>query len=361
MKAVTIGSAMIDTIAIIDPARIERMRMVNADLSFLLLEEGRKTEALEVSTHCGGGAVNAAVSLARLGLDVAALVKLGQDQRAETVMARLMSERVSTRWVLRDGREPTGASVLVASHDRNAAVFTFRGANTLLEPVDLRDDMFAADLVYIASLSNKSADCFPEAVSRAKAQGAFVAANPGIRQLASRGQEFFAALSKLDMLAINRTEAETLVPQLVAKSGEHGPELDEKGGPLPELAKRGLLGGGFRMSLAGFFKALRAVGAKRIIVTDGRNGAYLGTSEGVFHQPPAEAKAAGSTGAGDAFNSTFAAFAAARSAPAEALAAAAANSASVVEHIDTQSGLLKRDDLLARVKATKVPAARAWT
>jgi len=40
--------------------RIEHMTMLNADSSFLLLEEGRKTEAEEVSTHPGGGAVNAA-------------------------------------------------------------------------------------------------------------------------------------------------------------------------------------------------------------------------------------------------------------------------------------------------------------
>ena len=71
--------------------------------------------------------------MARLGLDVAALVKLGKDARAETVLAHLMQEGVSTRWAMRDGRAPTGASVLVSSHDRNAAIFTFRGANTLLE------------------------------------------------------------------------------------------------------------------------------------------------------------------------------------------------------------------------------------
>ena len=60
MKAVTIGGAMLDSIAIIDSDRIERMAMRNADSSFLLLEEGRKTEAIEISTHCGGGAVNTA-------------------------------------------------------------------------------------------------------------------------------------------------------------------------------------------------------------------------------------------------------------------------------------------------------------
>ena len=116
--------------------------------------------------------------MARLGLDVAALVKLGKDARAETVLARLLAEGVSTRWAMRDGRAPTGASVLVSSHDRNAAIFTFRGANTLLEEADLRKEAFATDLVYVSSLSNDSADAFPAIVAGAKAQGALVADQP---------------------------------------------------------------------------------------------------------------------------------------------------------------------------------------
>ena len=68
MKCLTIGGATIDTIAIIASDRIERMSMLNADSSFLLLKEGSKTEAAEVSTHTGGGAVNSAVGMSRLGL-----------------------------------------------------------------------------------------------------------------------------------------------------------------------------------------------------------------------------------------------------------------------------------------------------
>ena len=158
MKALTIGGAMIDTIAIIESSRIERMAMSNADVSYLLMEEGRKTEALQISTHTGGGAVNAAVSMARLGFDVSTLVKLGQDNRAETILTTLEKQGVSTRWTKRDERAPTGASVLISSHDRNAAVFTFRGANTMLETHDLHDNAFAVDVVYITSLSGKSAE-----------------------------------------------------------------------------------------------------------------------------------------------------------------------------------------------------------
>ena len=136
-----------------------RVRVLNADSSILLLEEGRKTEAEEVSTHAGGGAVNAAVAMARLGMDVAVLAKLGSDERADTILRHLEQEGVSPAWVRRDPRVPTGAaSVLISSHNRNAAIFTFRGANTLLAVEDLHDEAFAVGVVYIANLSNESAD-----------------------------------------------------------------------------------------------------------------------------------------------------------------------------------------------------------
>lgn len=353
---------MIDTIAIIDSDRIERMAMHNADSTFLLLEEGRKTEAKEISTHCGGGAVNAAVAMARLGLDVSALVKLGQDARAETVLARLLQEGVSTRWALRDARAPTGASVLVSSHDRNAAVFTFRGANTLLEPGDLRDEAFAVDVVYVSGLSNQSADCFPDILRRAKAQSALVAVNPGVRQLSARGSTFFDCLRLIDILTINRDEADVLVPSLVARSAEGGPTLalapDEQ---PPALAVRGLVGGGFQLSLAAFFRVLGELGPHHIVLTDGLNGAFVASGREILFCPAIATQVAGTAGAGDAFASTFSTYLALRRSPEHALRAATINAASVVGHVDTQTGLLPREQLDRLVDALPPrPPVRRW-
>ena len=340
---------MIDTIAVIANERIERMTMRNADTSFLLLEEGRKNEAEDISTHCGGGAVNAAVCLARLGHDVTALIKLGQDARAETILSRLAEEGVSTRFALRDARAPTGASVLVSAHDRNAAIFTFRGANTLLEPKDLKKDAFAVDLVYVSSLSNESADCFPLIIERAKTEGALVATNPGIRQLSARQGPFRDVIGKIDILAVNRHEAGALVPWLVAQAGEGGPPLEQRPGEeLPDLARHGLAAGGFELSLAGFFKSVRQLGPRWIVVTDGKDGAYVGAPSGFLHCPAPPVNAAGTAGAGDAFSSTFAAYIAQSASAEEAAFAAAANAASVITHLDTQTGLLRRQDLEAR-------------
>jgi ribokinase len=351
MKALTVGGAMLDTIAIIADDRIERMTMLNADTSFLLLEEGRKTEAVEISSHVGGGAVNAAVAMSRLGLDVSALAKLGRDHRAETILAHLMREGISTRWVLRDGRAPTGASVLVSSHDRNAAIFTFRGANTLLEESDLRDDAFAVDVVYVSSLSNESADTFPAIVGRAKAHGALVATNPRVRQLSSRGPAFHEALRKIDILCINRSEADVLVPSLVARFGEGGRALPLTPGETPpRLVARGLAGGGHEMTLAAFFAALSRIGPRYVVVTDGRNGAFLGTPQAIHYCPAVlETKVMGTAGAGDAFNSTFTACIAQGRKPEDALRAAAVNAAAVVRHADTQTGLLPPEKLAVEI------------
>jgi len=360
LKALAIGGAMIDTIAIIDSDRIERMTMLNADSSFLLLEEGRKTEASDISTHCGGGAVNAAVAFARLGLDVAVLMKLGQDARADTILARMTQERVSTRWALRDARAPTGAAVLVSSHDRNAAVFTFRGANTLLEPEDLRDDAFAVDIVHVSNLSNRSADCFPEIVTRAKAQGALVSANPGVRQLSARSGAFQECLKSIDILTFNRGEADVLVPSLVARFGEGGavPAL-EPGEEPPALFVRGLVGGGFEMSLVGFLSALAAMGPKAVVITDGSRGAYLGLGKEIMYCPALPVATVGTAGAGDAFSSTFTAYYAMGRQPADALKAASINAASVVSYVDTQSGLLTSSAVERRLAEAAV-SIRRW-
>ena len=361
MKILTVGGAMIDTIAIIDSDRIERMTMLNADSSFLLLEEGRKTEAEEVSTHPGGGAVNAAVAMARLGMDVALLAKLGTDTRADAILARLAQERVSSQWTMCDGRAPTGASVLISSHDRNAAIFTFRGANTLLEVKDLREDAFAVDIVYIANLSNESADCFPTIVGRAKAHGALLAANPGPRQLSARGQAFLESLAAIDILALNHTEADLLVPGLVARFGEGGPTLAlAPGEEAPALAARGLVGGGFEMGIAAYFRALTRLGPKHVIITDGARGAFVGSPEEILFAPALKSKVAGTAGAGDAFAATFTSYVALGRPIEQALRAAAINSASVVGHIDTQTGLLRRRELDRRLATPPQSAIRGW-
>lgn len=342
MNVLTIGGAMVDTIVTIASDKIEQIKMRNAESSFLLLEEGQKTEAEEIASSGGGGALNSAVATARLGHSTSIIAKIGRDDKADAIRALLGSENVDVSWLAVDETEPTGASVIISSHDRNAAVFTYRGANTRLKAEDLPQEAFAGrQLVYVANLSNESADCYPLVVERAKAAGAKLAVNPGIRQLTARFDDFWKSLKHIDILCVNRAEAQTLMPRLLRSFGDGGAPLAVKNGAiLPPLAKRGLRSGGYEMTLVKFFGALIDLGVGVIVLTDGANGAFIASGQDLHYRPAQPVVAAATTGAGDAFSATFACYFTATDDATRALTAASINAASVVKHIDTQTGLL---------------------
>ena len=352
IRALAVGSAMIDTIAIIASELIEHLTLRNAETSFLLMEAGRKTEALDVSTHSGGGGLNVAVALARLGIETAALVKLGDDERADTICHQLAAEGVAMDWVVRDGRQPTGAAVHLSSHDRDAAIFTFRGANTLLVKEDLDERAFDVDLVYVSSLSEGSADCFPTVVDMARTKGAMVAANPGIRQLSTRAGAFLDCLNKIDLLTLNRVEADTLVPGLSSQPAVSAARIDPKPGrDAPALVVRGFASDGFMLPFAAFFDGILQLGPKYVVVTDGTAGAFVAMRDKVIHCPIVPTDVAGTAGAGDAFAATLAGYLALGCPLEESVHAAAINAGSVVTLIDAQGGLLNRVEIDTRAVA----------
>lgn len=338
-KAVTAGSATVDIITVIADRDIERVTMTNVTASFLLLEQGRKMEAESITIHPGGGAVNTAVCLARLGFSVAPIVKVGEDLNAAQILETFEREGLSQALVRRTDQSGTGITVMVSSHDRNATIFTFRGANTLIVAEDVPESAFSgADFVHVSGLSNQSADQFSHIVGTARRAGAFVSANPGIRQITSRREAILDVMGDIDLLSINRVEAEALMPALAARAGDApAPTLPDD---APDLMRRGLTGSGFDMSLEGFCAALHARGLGNVAVTDGTEGAYLSAGGALYYCPPLAVEPAGTAGAGDAFAATLGVGVVGGVGAESALTAAAANAASVVGHVDTQSGLL---------------------
>ncbi len=348
LKAATVGSAAVDIITLIADRNVERITMANATASFLLLEQGRKIDAEDISIHCGGGAVNVGVSLSRLGFEVAVLSKIGMDLNAEKVRETLRQENVSEARLIATDEMATGVAVMISSHDRNATIFTRRGANTLLRCDELDSQNFEGlDLLYVASLSGASAECFPQLLRSGKQAGALVAANPGILQLTTRRAEFFDAVANLDILAMNRVESEALLPGMASALPANQPlRLSET---MPDLMARGLRFEGLQLELDRFVQELHERGPRFVIVTDGIKGSYLSADGTLYHCPVLPTQVAGTAGAGDGFTSTMAAFLASGTPPQEALKSATVNASSVVEHVDTQAGLLSLEALKERV------------
>ena len=160
-------------------------------------------------------------------------------------------------------------------------------------------------------------------------------------------------------MVLNQFEADLLVPRLIARWGEGGPALTfSPGEPVPALAASGLVGGGFEMSIVAYLQALTQMGPGHVIVTDGSRGAFVG-SRRIFFSPALETKIVGTAGAGDAFGATISAYLALGHRIDDAICAAAVNSASVVKHVDTQTGLLRRDELDQKVSETQ-RAIKRW-
>ncbi|WP_259780131.1 carbohydrate kinase family protein [Aestuariispira ectoiniformans] len=352
MKALTIGGATIDVIATVADREIERITMHNATSSFLLLEEGRKVEAEQIDSFVGGGATNAAVSMARQGLQVSCLVKLGQDLEAEKVISCLSEEGIDTSGAIRNAALPTAKSIMISSHVNNPTIFVSRGANTLLTPEEITPEIFdGQDLVYVTGLSGNSAACFPRIVELAKTAGARVAANPGIRQLTYRGQEILRTLQWVDVVTLNTVEAAQLCVALPLESRDRLPSQGVDGAKPggPELLEDGLPLGERRVALQKFAELMHAHGPSTVVVTNGSEGAYICHDGNIHFCPSLPVTVRGTAGAGDAFASTFAAQQALGQDAETAAKLAAINAASVVGRIDTQSGLLRADALAEKL------------
>lgn len=352
VKALTVGGATIDVIGLVASTEIERMTMHNATTSFLLLEEGKKIDADGITSSVGGGASNAAVAMARMGADTACLGLVGQDLEGDEVIQVLTCENVQTDYIVKHEDLPTGKAVMVASHVRNPTIFVARGANTAMTEADIDPAAFEGrDLVYITGLSGDSADCFPLISERAQTAGAFVAANPGIRQITYRTDKVLAALKHVDLLTLNRTEAEALVKLLPY----HDVPGWDKPTIHPALFEEGVSG----RPLQSYMAAVMALGPKIVVVTNGREGAYIGTSEGIFYGQSLSAPVRGTAGAGDAFASTFALQWVMRQDLTTAYQAAVINAAAVVQELDTQSGLMTASEIDIAIHE-KAPSLYHW-
>lgn len=343
-KALTFGSATIDVIASVDDDEIERMTMHNATSSFLLLEEGRKTDAQSIDSSIGGGATNAAVSFRRLGFESACLVRVGDDIEGRKIKEGLASEKVDTGRMITDPKLPTGKAVMISSHVRNPTIFASRGANIGLMVDEITQDLFEdVSLVYVGGLSGESAACFDKIVRFAKEAGAYVAANPGILQLTHRSSEVINALAYIDLLSINAVEAEQLALSLSFGTTSPGKKADAKN--QSQLLEKGIGG----VSLDQFIGAVCDLGPHTVLVTNGSEGAYAGHKGNIEFLPAGKVEMGSTAGAGDAFATTFSAFASEGKDLNICLRAATINALSVIGQSDTHSGLLSRKAIESRL------------
>lgn len=223
----------------------------------------------------GGKGNNQAVAAARLGARVTMVTRVGRDVFGDEAVAHFQRENISTKFVTRDDKEPTGAALIAVDDSSENMIVVALGACggvTRTDVYDAEQKLIQSDVVLVQL--ETSIDAVQAAVELANKHGKPVILNPAPYQEISDD-----LLASVTFITPNETEACLLTNIEVT---------DES-------------------SARKAAKLLFDKGVNNVIITLGKKGCFVydGENEGLLI-PGYEVDAVDTTGAGDAFNGALA-------------------------------------------------------
>ena len=298
----------------------------------LAFEYGAKIKIDSSYSSFGGGAANTAVCFSHFGFKVACIVAVGRDSRGERIIKNLKDQGVDTGLVQKINQTETGYSFLLVGPSHEHIVFSNRAANNKLRMSndDLRN-LKQTKWIYLTSLSGKWQDVVLKLFS---IKNVNIAWNPGHRQILTGVKTIGNYLSKTTVLIVNKDEAIELVMSIK--------EYKKKESNFFRNSRNLLL-------------ALKSVGIKIVVITNGKNGADAYDGKRIYYQAVVkERKRVNTTGVGDAFGSSFiAGLELFNGDIKQAMYLGALNTSSVVSHNGAQNGLLTKRDIVKVFKSKK--------
>ena len=151
------------------------------------LDEGGPAQGTRFQLRIAGAESNVAVALTRLGVPVAWVSRLGDDDFGRLVADTLTGEGVELRWVRRDSTAPTGVFFKFRSAGRTRVLYYRRGsAASRLRADDVPDEALAGvRLVHLTGITTALSDTARELVCdlarRARERGITVSFDPNYR------------------------------------------------------------------------------------------------------------------------------------------------------------------------------------
>ncbi len=278
-----------------------------SDKEYISFPIGGKILVEEMEFSIGGGGTNAAVSLARLGFKTAYLGKLGKDDYSSAILQNLSRENIDTSLTVIKKDAKAGFSVVIDDKGRDRTILNFRGSNGDLRWEEIKAKKLKTKWFYFSAMMKESFKTLirlSEFAGKNKIPIAFVL-SPG---LARQGVKTLKnILKRVSVLVLNKEEAGLLV-------GDKDYESQ--------------------------FRDLAKEGPTTIAITNGEKGAYVYNDGCIYYGKPRRIKIVETTGAGDAFASTFLAGIIKKNDIAFSLKLAMANAESVIGHHGAKEKLL---------------------
>jgi len=308
----SIGDASIDTF--MTPIESETLCKIDTKECLIAFSYGDKIPVKNLEFSSGGNAANNAVGTKRLGINSAIVLTLGDDPVGNMIVERIKAEQVDPTYIIQQPGTSSNYSTVI-NYSGERTILVYHAPRSYEFPVKLP----VTPWVYLTSMG-ESFRPFYNHFSKWLNDNPSVklAFNPGSWQLRSGYETIKEIMLKAHTVYVNREEAEKLTG------------LGESMGKDRDL-----------------LIALKNLGPKICIITDGANGAFAYDSiNGKFLKAgvlPVDAYER--TGAGDAFGSgSLSALIHGKSLD-EALLWGTVNSASVIGYTGPQKGLLKESEM----------------
>lgn len=275
---------------------------------------GSKVEISELTFAPGGGGVNAATTFVRQGFKIADIGVVNNDSNGQAVVEHLKSEGIDPRFfMVHDGSDMTAYSTILITPDGARTILSYKGEGQNFDPNEIKWDEIDSDWFYVDSLGGNF-EMFTKVIEVAKEKNIKIFMNPGGKELEHGLDKLKPYLGSINILATNMEEAAILTGIDFKMEKEIFKFMDE------------LIDGVYIMTQ----------GPKGAVVSDGKNIYRVKTTEG-----PAIER----TGAGDAFNSGFAAgYIKSEGDIQEALKLGLANAQSVIKYPGAIKGILNKED-----------------
>ncbi len=319
---ITIGGATQDIMYYTNNAQIVKNKLDISAPELLAFVYGSKINSDDVHITFGGGAMNTAVNFSNLGLRTSTFINLGSDWFADAILKEIKNKNIDISNITKTEKIHSGFSFIINYGNYNEhIIFTYRGANSNLQISKQKLENINSKWIYIASLSGKdklTKTNIDNVFKVAKNKKMKVAWNPGASQL-SYGYKFFKKyLNQTETFHVNKKEAVDLVATSKIKTD----------------------------NIETLLKIIHSWGPRICIITNGHRGAHVYDGEKFYYKKAKSHKSKNTTGAGDAFNSSFiSGLILYNYNIKKSMSLAMLISANVVGNIGAQVGLIKKDKI----------------
>ncbi len=236
---------------------------------------GGEAVASSVQMHTGGSAVNTAIALARMNLDVGFIGRIGRDPLAKQVLVDLQDAGVDCEYIQTDTIVNTGMIVIAVTADGERTMFSARGANVYTDASAI-DPQYLADCRWLhisgyTFLSHHQHETAMMALDTVKrTANAKISFDIGIEPATQARSQILKTLPKIDVIFPNELELLLL---------SQGRPLEEA---LDYLADQ--------------------MPTKAVVAKLGSKGSILAIDNRKMVLPPFRVRVKDTTGAGDSFN-----------------------------------------------------------